>query len=194
MTVALAASVGQFVFVHAFNARRLSSLEPIRAKQRFVDESGSTPGIVHSVVCPTGFFNDMAEFLRMASRGSVYLIGDGQRKINPIHGADLAKVCVDAVAGAEADIDVGGPVTSRTGRSPNWPFGAGEAAQDSSSAGVAGEGRPPARPPGRQIRPHAGGGYDGHHAGGLRGPGGWDPHAEGVLRAVRPDIGRLMSR
>jgi uncharacterized protein YbjT (DUF2867 family) len=53
----------------------------------------------------------MSEFLRMAKRGTVYLIGDGQRKINPIHGADLAKVRVDAVAGREPEIPVGGPAT-----------------------------------------------------------------------------------
>jgi uncharacterized protein YbjT (DUF2867 family) len=68
-------------------------------------------GLAHVVVCPTGFFNDMSEFLKMAKRGTVYLIGDGQRKINPIHGADLANVCADAVTSQETDIPVGGPVT-----------------------------------------------------------------------------------
>ncbi|MGH9351290.1 MAG: hypothetical protein ACRD2G_03885 [Terriglobia bacterium] len=64
-----------------------------------------------SIVHPNGFFNDMSEFLRMAKKGVVYLIGDGNRKINPIHGADLAKVCVDAVAGDTEKVPVGGPVT-----------------------------------------------------------------------------------
>ena len=67
--------------------------------------------MAHAVVCPTGFFNDMSEFLKMAKGGTVYLIGDGQRKLNPIHGADLAKVCVDAVTSQETEIPVGGPVT-----------------------------------------------------------------------------------
>ena len=47
----------------------------------------------------------------MAKRGTVYLIGDGRRKINPIHGADLANVCVDAVSSQETGIPVGGPAT-----------------------------------------------------------------------------------
>jgi uncharacterized protein YbjT (DUF2867 family) len=46
----------------------------------------------------------------MARKGTVYLIGNGSRKLNPIHGADLAKVCVDAVAGEAEELPVGGPV------------------------------------------------------------------------------------
>jgi len=96
LDLAVAASVRKFVFVHVFNAQSLQHLEVMRAKQKFVDELKQAE-IEHAVVCPTGFFNDMSEFLTMAKRGTVYLIGEGGRKINPIHGADLAKVCVDAV-------------------------------------------------------------------------------------------------
>ena len=39
------------------------------------------------------------------------LIGDGRQRINPIHGADLANVCVDAVTSQQPDIPVGGPDT-----------------------------------------------------------------------------------
>lgn len=110
LDLALAASVGKFIFVHAFNAHLLLSLESMRAKQEFVEVLRHA-GIAHSIVCPTGFFSDMSEFLRMAKRGAVYQIGDGERKINPIHGADLATVCVDAVEGGEKEIPVGGPVS-----------------------------------------------------------------------------------
>ena len=110
LDLALAASVKKFVYVHGFNAHLLSFLDGFKAKQKFVDELKNS-GIAHAVVCPTGFFNDMSEFLKMAKNGTVYLIGDGQRKLNPIHGADLAKVCVDAVTSQETEIPVGGPVT-----------------------------------------------------------------------------------
>lgn len=66
-------------------------------------------GIDYAVIRPTGFFSDASEFLRMALSGRVYLIGRGNRKINPIHGEDLAKVCVDAAEGGEREIPVGGP-------------------------------------------------------------------------------------
>ena len=51
----------------------------------------------------------------MARSGRVYLFGDGSNRINPIHGADLAEVCADALASEENQIDVGGPevITSR---------------------------------------------------------------------------------
>ena len=44
---------------------------------------------------PNGFFSDMKDFLEMAKKGRVYLFGDGQFKLNPIDGKDLAVVCVD---------------------------------------------------------------------------------------------------
>ena len=45
----------------------------------------------------------------MAQKGRVYLFGDGEWKTNPIHGGDLAAVCVDAIDGPEREIAVGGP-------------------------------------------------------------------------------------
>ncbi|MGH9397977.1 MAG: SDR family oxidoreductase [Terriglobia bacterium] len=109
LDLALKASVRKFVFVHVLNAQALAFLENIRAKQKFVENLRKS-GMAHVIVCPNGFFSDMSEFLKMAVRGTVYLIGDGSRKINPIHGADLAKVCVDAVNGKTEEISVGGPV------------------------------------------------------------------------------------
>ena len=109
LDLALKASVPKFIFVHGFNAEALAFLENIRAKQKFVQDLRKS-GMPHAVICPNGFFNDMSEFLKMAMRGTVYLIGDGSRKINPIHGADLAKVCVDAAIGNAEELYVGGPV------------------------------------------------------------------------------------
>jgi nucleoside-diphosphate-sugar epimerase len=47
----------------------------------------------------------------MARKGKVYLFGDGNQKANPIHGEDLAKVCVSAIESNEKEIEVGGPET-----------------------------------------------------------------------------------
>ena len=52
----------------------------------------------------------MSEFLKMAEMGIVLLIGKGNNRVNPIHGCDLAKVCVDAIVSNEHEISVGGPV------------------------------------------------------------------------------------
>ena len=55
----------------------------------------------------------MSEYLKMAKAGKVYILGTGSNKINPIHGKDLAEVCVDSAETAQdqTERDVGGPNT-----------------------------------------------------------------------------------
>ena len=53
----------------------------------------------------------MTEFFAMAKKGRVYLFGDGELKMNPIHGEDLATVCVDAIDKSDTEIKAGGPET-----------------------------------------------------------------------------------
>ena len=47
----------------------------------------------------------------MAKQGRVYLFGQGEYRSNPIHGEDLATLCVDAIDKADRVIEVGGPET-----------------------------------------------------------------------------------
>jgi uncharacterized protein YbjT (DUF2867 family) len=102
------AGVRRFVYVSAFNGPQLRHLEIIDAHEAFVDEL-KLSGIDRAVLRPTGYFSDMGEILTMARKGRVWLIGDGSSRVNPIHGADLAAACADAVEGGPAAIDVGGP-------------------------------------------------------------------------------------
>jgi nucleoside-diphosphate-sugar epimerase len=51
----------------------------------------------------------MLEYLNMARKGKGYVFGSGENRINPIHGKDLAEVCVKAVLRGEKKIKVGGP-------------------------------------------------------------------------------------
>ena len=37
------------------------------------------------------------------------LVGSGENKMSPIHGADLAKVCVETTEGDELEVEAGGP-------------------------------------------------------------------------------------
>ena len=108
LTIAEASGVSKFMYVHVLNAEKLCHVAMIQAKQAFVDELKQS-ALEHTVICPTGFFSDMEEFLKMARSGRVYLFGDGSNRINPIHGADLAEVCVDALERPEQQLDVGGP-------------------------------------------------------------------------------------
>jgi uncharacterized protein YbjT (DUF2867 family) len=102
------AGVSKFIYVSVFNGPNLLHLDIVKAHEDFVDELKAS-GIDYAVLRPTGYFSDMDEFLKMAKKGRVYLIGQGKNKVNPIHGADLAVTCVDAAEGEQKEIDVGGP-------------------------------------------------------------------------------------
>jgi len=108
LEVALGAGVQKFIYVSVFGGPNLPHLDIVKAHEDFVDELKSS-GINYAVVRPTGYFSDMTEFLKMAKKGRIYLIGQGTNRCNPIHGADLAKTCVDAMKGEHQEIDVGGP-------------------------------------------------------------------------------------
>ena len=102
--------VGKFIYVSVLNGEILRHLKICDAKENFVDKLKAS-GLDYCVVRPNGFFSDMAEFLKMAVKGRVYLFGNGQLKVNPIHGEDLATVCVDAIESKDQEIRVGGPET-----------------------------------------------------------------------------------
>ena len=100
--------VKKFVYVSVLHGRDLRYLKICEAKEKFVDALIES-GLQYCVIRPTGYFSDMDEFYRMARRGSVYLFGDGNSRMNPISGADLAKACVDAMQNDEREVAVGGP-------------------------------------------------------------------------------------
>jgi uncharacterized protein YbjT (DUF2867 family) len=105
---ALSDGVSKFIYVSVFNAHLMSNLKIIQAKEKFVSELARST-LNYTIIRPTGFFSDMLEFLRMAKKGKVSLFGTGNYQINPIHGQDLAKVCLDSLGGSEAEIEIGGP-------------------------------------------------------------------------------------
>jgi uncharacterized protein YbjT (DUF2867 family) len=108
LVAAQRAGVRRFVYVSVFHGPRLRHLAIVDAHECLV-EALKASGMDYAVVRPTGYFSDLEEVLQMARRGRVYLLGHGRNKANPIHGADLAVVCVDAVEGERREIDVGGP-------------------------------------------------------------------------------------
>ncbi|MGQ4891486.1 MAG: SDR family oxidoreductase [Candidatus Njordarchaeia archaeon] len=105
---ALKAGVKKFIFISVYRAQDFLDIEILKAREMFVSLLEKS-GMDYTVVRPTGFFSDMTEFLQMAYKGRVYLFGSGENKINPIHGADLAKVCVDAADSKEREVPIGGP-------------------------------------------------------------------------------------
>jgi len=100
--------VDKFIYVSVFNAEKMKNLKGIEAKLKFEEELKKS-NLDYSIIYPNGFFSDMIEYLEMAKKGKGMIIGSGENKINPIHGADLAEVCVNAADGKETEIKVGGP-------------------------------------------------------------------------------------
>jgi uncharacterized protein YbjT (DUF2867 family) len=106
--VAKKAGVKKFIYVSVFNGPNLLHLDIVKAHEDFVNVLRAS-GMNYAIIRPTGYFSDMGELFQMAKKGRVYLFGRGNNAINPIHGADLAVTCVDAMQGQRQEIDVGGP-------------------------------------------------------------------------------------
>lgn len=88
----------------------MAQLKCIQAKQKF-EQVLRVSGLQYSIIYPNGFFSDMLDYLKMAKNGKGFVFGSGENKINPIHGADLAEVCVNAASDDNREVHVGGPET-----------------------------------------------------------------------------------
>lgn len=108
LRLAEAAAVSSFLYVGVMNAATGTS-GVARAKYAFMEalvRSRVTPQIVN----PSGYFSDLTEIFDLARRGWAFGLGEGGVRLAPIHGADLAQVCLDRLAdGAAGTWDVGGP-------------------------------------------------------------------------------------
>lgn len=102
------AGIRKFIYISAINGARMRHLKIMAAKEKFVDTLKAS-GLDYIIVRPNGFFSDMKDFLGMARQGKVYLFGDGNLKLNPIHGADLAEAIVETMERSNVEMEIGGP-------------------------------------------------------------------------------------
>lgn len=102
------AGVSKFVYIASLHGDKMTHLDICAAKERFVQELKAS-GLDYCIIRPNGFFSDMGEFFEMAKKGRVYLFGNGQGRVNPIHGYDLATFCIEHMQGNEQELDIGGP-------------------------------------------------------------------------------------
>ncbi|TDK50510.1 SDR family oxidoreductase [Algoriphagus formosus] len=98
----------KFIYVSVLNGEHMRHLKITAAKERFVDALKES-GLEYSIIRPNGFFSDMKDFLAMAKSGRIYLFGDGEYKLNPIHGLDLARVVIDSITSPQEEVEAGGP-------------------------------------------------------------------------------------
>lgn len=106
---ALAHGVRKFVYISVFNSRKMMDSDMVKAHELFVQYLRAS-GMPYTVIRPAAYFNDMGMFFSFARKGHVLLFGNGMNRFNPIHGADLARVSVDAAEEeGNSEIDVGGP-------------------------------------------------------------------------------------
>jgi uncharacterized protein YbjT (DUF2867 family) len=101
-------SVRRFVYVSMQGAQDIMQLAITRAHEHVVNDLKQS-GLAYRIVRPCGYFSDMGALYDMASRGRAFLVGGGENRMNPIHGRDLAVVCVDTAEGEELEVAAGGP-------------------------------------------------------------------------------------
>lgn len=105
------ANVGKFVYVSVLGADEYPQGAYMKAHATVAQEVRES-GLHYAIVQPTGFFSAYKMFLDMARSGKGILVGSGEARTNPIHDADLAEVCVNALESIEdGDIPAGGPDT-----------------------------------------------------------------------------------
>ncbi len=112
LEMAQAAGVSKFVYVSMQGGTEppIADLAIAKAHEKVVGELAAS-GLQYRIIRPCGYFSDMGVLLKMARRGRSFLVGGGTNLMSPIHGRDLAQVCVDATEGDSVEVEAGGPET-----------------------------------------------------------------------------------
>lgn len=107
---AIKSGVKKFVYIAVLNGEKFRNLKICEEKERFVTALKKS-AIDYVVIRPNGYYSDMVTYFEMARKGKVYLLGNGNNRMNPISGEDLAKFCVANIQSPEKELEVGGPET-----------------------------------------------------------------------------------
>ena len=99
--------IKKFIYVSAFHAEKYLHLEYFRVHHQFAEKLKSS-GINYSIIKPPAIYSAFIDMIEMAQKGQLMIIGDGDKKTNPIYEGDLAKVCVDSIKTNNITIEAGG--------------------------------------------------------------------------------------
>ena len=108
LAAALGRGVGHFAYVAVLHSPAQRGLDYVAAHEDFVEELVAAE-VEHTVIRANGFFYSYLDLLAGARRGPVPIFGSGAARSNPIHEAELAVACVDALEGGAREVEVGGP-------------------------------------------------------------------------------------
>ena len=106
---ALREGVRKFIYVSVFKGEAMRHIAIGAAKEHFVDTLKAS-GLDYCIIRPSVFYSYMTLFFKMAKakKDEILLFGKGQYAMNPIHGEDLAEVCVAQLERYEREVNVGG--------------------------------------------------------------------------------------
>ena len=108
ISAARATRVRGFVYVAVAAHEQLGDLAYVEAHERVVRDLRDS-GLPYGVIRPTGFYGALALLVDMAAKGPLPLVGDGSARTNPIHEADVAASCADAILDLPIEREIGGP-------------------------------------------------------------------------------------
>lgn len=102
------AGVKRFVYLSVSNDVSTAATPYVAAHLK-VEHALAASGLTWAAVRPTGIFGALGEFVAMARKGPLPVIGGGAAKTNPIHERDVALALLNASVGEPRVIEVGGP-------------------------------------------------------------------------------------
>jgi uncharacterized protein YbjT (DUF2867 family) len=110
LSAAKQAGIKHFMYVSVMKADSDNSVPILKAKARFEKELKSS-GLNYTIIRPTGYFKDFSGiFMKMAGQGRINLVGNGKRRINPVHPQDVAEFMIGKLGETESQTyDAGGP-------------------------------------------------------------------------------------
>ncbi len=100
--------VEKFIYVSAHREEIYQHTDYLRAHEDVVLALKASR-MEYTVIRPTELFSHLIPHAMMARWGIVPVLGNGAARVNPVHAADVAAVCVAALADDATERDIGGP-------------------------------------------------------------------------------------
>ena len=108
------AGVERFAYVAVLKGRELRH-NPYNGAHEDVVDALRASTLEATIIRANGFFSAYDEMLDMALKGRLRVNGDPDRRSNPIHDAELAAACADALEQGVDEVEIGGPETLTRG-------------------------------------------------------------------------------